>query len=382
MFPSRLTCSAGGMVSVYTNLLRPLLFRFDPERVHDTAIYAGSLLGRSQIAKALLERTCGFADPRLETEVCGIRLANPLGLAAGFDKNGRAIDAMAAIGMGHVEIGSISAEGSPGNPKPRLWRLPQDEAILVHYGLPNEGAERVAARLTPALRTVPLGVNIVKTNRGLNATPDSHDAIIADYVRSVRALQPWADYRSLNLSCPNTEMGRDFFADPAHTARLLEALQDVSITCPLFLKVSPRGGVRAIEELLQTVEPLDFVSGFIFNLAPGQPDGLQTPRHQIAGLPGSVSGKPVAAQMNACIREMYARMDRRRYRIIGAGGVFSGTDAYEKIRLGASLVQILTALVYEGPTVVKRINRELCGLLERDGLDHVADAVGAEHSAA
>jgi dihydroorotate dehydrogenase (fumarate)/dihydroorotate dehydrogenase len=174
-------------------------------------------------------------------------------------------------------------------------------------------------------------------------------------------------------------MGRDFFAEPANVARLMTALTDLHIRCPVFLKVSPLGGVRAIEALLEAVDGFEFVSGFVFNLAPGKPDGLATP-HVIADpLPGACAGKPVERQMNECIREMYRRMDRSRYRIIGIGGVFSGEDAYRKIRLGASLVQILTALVYEGPGVVKRINRQLCRCLERDGFTNVAEAVGTDN---
>ena len=364
------------MMGAYQTILRPLLFRFDPEWIHDRAMQAGHLLGSIGVVRAVLSAVYGFADPRLETEVCGIKFSNPLGLAAGFDKSGRAIQALAAMGFGHLEIGSISADLSTGNPKPRLWRLPLDRAIVVHYGLPNDGAEAVARELARKTLPIPLGINIVKTNRGLDAPPDPDDAIIADYVRSVDTLKACGDYLSLNLSCPNTEMGRDFFADKRNTVRLLTALAGLDIRCPLFLKISPLGGVQAIEELLAAVDGFDFVSGFAFNLAPGKPDYLETPRSVADPLPGATSGKPIEKQMNDCIRQMYRRMDRKRYRIIGIGGVFSAEDAYLKIRLGSSLVQLLTALVYEGPPVVKRINRGLCELLERDGFANVAKAVG------
>ena len=306
----------------------------------------------------------------------GIKFTNPLGLAAGFDKSGRAIGALGALGFGHLEIGSVSADPSEGNPKPRLFRLPQDRAIVVHYGLQNDGAEAIAARLANKKLPIPLGINIVKTNRGINAAPDPDDEIIADYVRSVQTLKDLGDYLCLNLSCPNTEMGRDFFSDQQNTVRLLKALSELSIRCPVFLKVSPLGGIRAIEELLAAVEGVDFVSGFVFNLPAGKPDNLVTPPHLVARMPGAVSGKPVERLINECIREMYRRMDGSRYRIIGAGGVFSAEDAYHKIRLGASLVQLLTAMIYEGPGAVKRINQGLCELLERDGFSNVTEAVG------
>jgi len=361
---------------LYPRLLRPLLFRFDAELAHDRAIEAGQLLGSVRTIRAVLSVLYGFHDARLETEVCGIRFPNPVGLAAGFDKSGRAIGALAAMGFGHLEIGSISAAPSQGNPKPRLFRLPRDRAIVVHYGLPNDGADAIAPRLAPERLPIPLGINIVKTNRGITAPPESDDEIITDYQRSVRTLKDLADYICLNLSCPNTETGRDFFSDHRKTMRLLKALSELDIRCPVFLKVSPLGGVRAIEELLAAVEAVGFVSGFVFNLPPGKPDTLLTPRHIVEPMPGAVSGKPVERRINECIREMYRRMDRGRYRIIGVGGVFSAEDAYRKIRLGASLVQLLTAMIYEGPGVVREINRGLCRLLQRDGFGSVADAVG------
>ncbi len=361
---------------LYQTVIRRALFHFDPEWAHDRAIQAGRLLGAVKVVRPFLSALSGFSDPRLETEVCGIRFPNPLGLAAGFDKSGRACEVLAALGFGHIEIGSVSAEPSQGNPKPRLFRLPRDRAIIVHYGLQNDGADAVAARLASKRLAIPLGINIVKTNRGKTAAPESDDEIIGDYTRSVRILKNVGDYICLNLSCPNTEMGRDFFSDQRNTVRLLTALSELDIRCPVFLKVSPLGGVRAIEELLAAVEGVSYVSGFVFNLPPGKPDTLRTPRHIVELMPGAVSGKPVERLINECIGETYRRMNRSRYRLIGVGGVFSAEDAYLKIRLGASLVQLLTAMIYEGPGLVRKINRGLCQLLERDGFSNVAEAVG------
>ena len=367
-------------MNIYRTLLRPLLFRIDPEMAHDWTIGTCEFAGSLRPVQALSRALYGFADPVLEFELCGLSFANPLGLAAGFDKSGRAVEALASLGFGHLEIGSVSAEPSEGNPKPRLFRLPQDRAIVVHYGLPNEGADAVAARLATKRLPVPLGINIVKTNRGAGARAESDDEVIADYSYSVRALKEAADYLCLNLSCPNTEMGRSFFACRGNTRRLLAAIAELEIRCPVFLKVSPAGGVQAIEDLLAEVEDAAFVSGFVFNLPPGKPQALKTPRHIVDAMPGAVAGKPVEPQINEAIRELYRRMDRSRYRIIGVGGVFSPEDAYRKIRLGASLVQLMTAMVYEGPGVIKAINRGLCELLRRDGFASVSEAVGADHS--
>jgi dihydroorotate dehydrogenase len=364
-------------VSIYSRFMRPLLFCFDAEFMHKAAIRSAALTGAVPPIRAMVSSVCSFSDPMLETNVGGIKFPNPVGLAAGYDKDGLGVRGLYALGFGHVEIGSVSYDFSPGNPKPRLFRLPVDRAVVVNYGLPSQGAEAVAARLRRADRVRPLGINIVKTNRGQSTPAEDAEEIIDDYARSASILEDLGDYLCLNLSCPNTGDGGDFFGEGRHVIQLLTALSDLAIRCPLFLKVSPRGGVRAIEELLEAVDGFDLVSGFIFNLSPGKPDNLITPRHVVDAMPGAVSGKPVETFLNNCISEMYARMERGRYHIIGSGGVFTAEDAYRKIRLGASLVQVLTVLIYEGPFAVKRINQGLCRLLERDGFKHISEAVGS-----
>ena len=366
-------------MTLYRSIFRPLLFRCDPEWAHDAAIRVSSVAGAIPIVRRLITRITEVEDDRLVTEVAGIRFPNPVGLAAGYDKSGRAIDMMAALGFGFIEIGSVSADRSEGNPKPRLWRLPEDRAICVHYGLPNDGAEAVARRLAGRRWRVPLGINIVKTNRGLHAPPDDEEAILADYHRSVSQLKDLGDYLCLNLSCPNTDMGRDFFSEPGKLAALLTRLGDLSLTRPVFLKVSPVGGVAAIEQLLESVEPFRWISGFIFNLPPAKPGTLRTSRSIWERMPGAVAGAPARETSNECVGELYRCMDRKRYRILAAGGVFTAEDAYEKIRLGASLVELTTALIYEGPALVASINRGLGRLLARDGFKNITEAVGTAH---
>lgn len=362
-------------MSVYRRFVRPAVFRLDAETAHHLVM--GGLAGSRPLAP-LLEAFAPAPDPRLTVELAGLSFRSPIGLAAGFDKNGAGTAMLAALGFGSVEIGSVSLDPSDGNPRPRLFRLPQDNAIVVHYGLPNDGAAAVAARLTPSRLPVPLGINIVKTNRGHGAPPDTKDQIVGEYTAAARMLAPHADYLMFNLSCPNTDDAGDFFADRGCLDACLQALGEIGLACPVFLKMSPRGGLAAIERLLASAEPHRFVSGFMFNLPPGKPDGLTTPASIWKDMPGAVSGKPAAALADWCIRETYRRMDRRRFVLVGAGGVFSAEDAYAKLRLGASLVQVLTALVYEGPGVVRRITRGLSMLLERDGLTHISQAVGVD----
>jgi dihydroorotate dehydrogenase (fumarate)/dihydroorotate dehydrogenase len=362
-------------MSVYSSIIRPLAFRLDPEAAHHLAIGCGERLGW---AAGAMRRATEITSARLETRVAGLRFPTPIGLAAGFDKSGTAIETLASLGFGSVEIGSVSVDPSAGNSKPRLWRLPQDEAIVVHYGLPNDGADIIARRLASIRLPVPLGINLVVTNRGAGAAPLNADQIIGEYVAAARRLAPRADYLMLNLSCPNTADGRDFFADREHLDACLEALSAAQFSVPIFLKISPLGGIAAIERVLAAADGRDSVSGFMFNLPPLKPEGLQTAQAVWRDMPGAVSGPPAAALADLCIRETFRRMDRKRHVLIGAGGVSTAEDAYAKIRLGASLVQIFTALIYRGPGVVRSITAGLAKLLERDGVTNVADVVGAD----
>lgn len=368
-------------MSLYTAVVRPLLFCLDAETAHyltvETCRLAGAVPGVPQMTRRWLE----FTAPELETEFAGLRLASPLGLAAGWDKSGRALRMLDALGFGFTEIGSVSARPSGGNPKPRLFRLPQERALIVNYGLPNDGAEMVALRLAAHRPLHPLGVNIVKTNDGPEAPPGSDDDILADYEYSAALLHRGASYLSLNLSCPNAKDGKDFFAIPGNITRLLERLEPLRIACPVFLKIAPRDDAAEHVRVLMECEAFPFVRGFCFNLPPGRPDALHftTPRDSFAHQPGAVAGRPVAPLINRCIAGLYQRMDRRRYVIIGAGGVSSAEDAYAMIRLGASVVQIFTAMIYEGPGIAGRIGRGLVDLLQRDGFCHLSEAVGSAH---
>jgi dihydroorotate dehydrogenase len=352
---------------IYTRLVRPLLFRADPEQAHDTAVRAAELVSRSRPACRAVAARRPDPDRRLAVEVAGLRFRTPLGLAAGFDKSARAVPLLSALGFGHVEVGSISADPSGGNPRPRLFRLPDEEAIVVHYGVPNDGADRVAARLAAPRPAVPLGINVVSTNRGVASAAETDEAVIADYAASVRRLQPFADYVCLNLSCPNTRDGRGFFADRSRLRRLLARLGEDGVERPVFVKVAPFAGPGDLDSFLDAVTAAPFVAGFSVNLPPGNRPGM----------PGAVSGPPSAAAAERTVAELYRAMDRSRYAVIGSGGIRSAADAYRMIRLGASLVQVYTALVYEGPGVIRRITQGLSGLLARDGFATMAEAVGA-----
>ncbi len=228
----------------YSSVVRPMAFRLDAEQAHNLAIRLGANMAW---AAAGLRPLLAVADPRLQTTVAGLRFAHPIGLAAGYDKNGHSVELLAALGFGSVEVGSVTIDRSEGNPKPRLWRLPEDRGVVVHYGMPNDGARAVAARLGNVRLPVPLGINIAVTNRGRGAPPLTDEQIIEEYVAAARVLAPHADYLMLNMSCPNTEDGRDFFVERAHTEACLAALGKIGLRLPVFMKVSTVGGVAAVE---------------------------------------------------------------------------------------------------------------------------------------
>jgi dihydroorotate dehydrogenase len=364
-------------VSVYETALRPLLFRLDPERAHDLAVRASELSGRSPLTRRVARRALAVADPRLRTTFAGIPLDNPLGLAAGFDKSGRALGMLGALGFGHVEIGSVSAWPSGGNPRPRLFRIPADRGIVVSYGVPNDGADAVRRRLDAYRPPVALGVNLVKTNDP--ARPAVAPDVYEDYAASFARLQDRADYVALNLSCPNSAADRDFFDELPRIDALLDRLAAHDPRVPVVLKLKPTRDAGVLREIVAIADGHPFVAGFAINLPAGKPAdlALASPRAELDRMPGAVGGPPVEAYVNAILADLRAIVGGGgRYQLMAAGGVSTAEQAYRKLRLGATVVQLYTGLVYRGPRVVKEILTDLAALLERDGFERAADAVG------
>ena len=356
-------------MGVYESAVRPLLFRLDAERAHNLALRASELGGRSSLARRAAGRAFTYRDPRLETSLAGLPLSNPLGLAAGFDKNARAVGMLGALGFGHLEIGSVSADASDGNPKPRLFRIPQDEGIVVAYGVPNDGASVVRERLTGP-RRVPVGVNLVKTNDP--AKPAAGPEVYEDYAASLTTLQDRADYIALNLSCPNSAADRDFFDEPPRIDALLARLAQEDPRVPLILKLKPTRDAGVLREIVAIADGHPFVSGFAINLPSGQPDFLKVTvaRDSLEKLPGAVGGPPVEDFVNAILGTLKS-ITGDRYALMAAGGVTTAEAAYTKLKLGATAVQLYTGLVYHGPTLNKQILTGLLELMERDGIANV-----------
>ncbi|WP_158581398.1 quinone-dependent dihydroorotate dehydrogenase [Actinomadura spongiicola] len=361
---------------MYESVVKPLLFRLDAERAHELTLRAAALAGRSKTVRGVTRRAFSVEHERLRTNVAGMSLANPLGLAAGFDKNARAIQIMGSMGFGHIEVGSISAFPSTGNPRPRLFRLPKDHAVAVAYGVPNEGAEAIAPRVHRP-EHARLGVNLVKTNdvRRPAVEPDVYE----DYARSFELLQPRADYVTLNMSCPNSAGDRDFFDELPRVAALLDELSAVAPCVPVFLKLKPIGDAGVLREIVRIADDFPFVAGFAINLPAGKPSELRlsTPPGELAAKPGAVGGPPVETLVNHVLKTLRRTIGpTSRYALTAAGGVTSADAAYRKISLGADLVQLYTGLIYRGPRLVPTILDGLLRRLDAEGHDTVSAAIG------
>ncbi len=361
---------------MYESIIKPVLFRFDPERVHDFFVGFGEFLGSNAMTRGMVHAACGYEHPLLRTHVLGIDFANPVGLGAGFDKDVRLTKIMPAVGFGFMEVGAVTQFPYAGNPGRRLVRLPDDRSLIVYYGLKNIGAAAIGRKLSRLRFSFPVGINIAKTNRA----DIKGDASVADYAATYRQLAHRFSYATINISCPNAQDGCTF-QDPAMLDTLLGALAAEEKPCPVLLKLSAHLSMGEVDEILAIVQKHGrLVDGFVIgNLAKDRSIlQLRSPRERLDLIPaGGISGAPVRALTTAMIRHIYGKTGGR-YAIIGLGGVFTAEDAYEKIRAGASLVQIVTGLIYGGPRAVARINRGLARLLARDGYTHVADAVGAD----
>ncbi len=357
---------------LYRYFLKPVLFRMDPEKVHDHVTKFGVLLGKTVWSRRMVERLFFFEHPMLEQQIVGIFFKNPFGLAAGFDKNAQLVHILSSIGFGFIEVGSITGEPCLGNPRPRLWRMPQSQGLAVYYGLKNDGAEVVARRLSQYETHVPLGVSLAKTNDQKRV--DVQEGV-ADYLKAYTLCAGKGDYVTVNISCPNT-FGGEPFTDPTRLHQLLNQIDARFLGNPIFLKLSPDMNKVEIDGILQVVTS-HHVHGFICSNLTKQRE--QNPKILDSYVPkqGGFSGKIVEEASNQQIQMVYKKT-KGRYVIIGCGGVFSAQDAYKKIRLGASLVQLMTGMIFRGPQLISELKIDLVRLLENDGFHDISEAIGID----
>src|SRR5690242_13440954 len=336
-----------------------LLSRLDAEAAHGLAIRG--------LKSGLVPRDRKPDPPSLTVQVWGRTLSNPIGLAAGFDKNAEVPDALLGLGFGLVEIGSVTPRPQDGNPRPRLFRLPEDRGVINRMGFPGHGLEAALSRLKARPRRGFVGVNV-------GANKDSSDRT-ADYVTCAAALASYSDYLVCNVSSPNTPGLRNL-QGRAQLSDLLKRVQDAIAAkpVPLVVKIAPDATDDDLDDIVAVCRDLRMDGIIVGNTTLSRPPSLRSAR---CSETGGLSGEPLTSLSTEVLRKAAQRTERQ-FPLIGTGGIGSGADAYAKIRAGATLVQLYSMLVYEGPPLVRRIKDELAALLARDGFTSVSAAVGAD----
>jgi dihydroorotate dehydrogenase len=354
------------------SFLKPWLFKFDPEHIHDLTMSGLAFTSQHPGLLRLLQLACQIADQMPQTQLFGLNFPNPIGLAAGMDKNARAIPSCAAMGFGFIEIGSITAQAQLGNPKPRLFRLPDDDAIINRMGFNNDGAEIVARRLKQLreteILTTPIGINLGKSK--VTPLEEAH----LDYKRSLGLLYPYGDYFVINVSSPNTPGLRELqdkdkleillatvrnfvkesgvrSQESEKNAQTLNPAPRTPHPKPVLLKIAPDLTYEQLDEILGLVERYE-LSGIIATNTTITRDNLKTQINETGGL----SGKPLAKKSLEFLHYIH---HHTKLPIISVGGIFTERDVFERLEAGAKLLQIYTGLVYKGPFFVKRLNKAL-----------------------
>lgn len=351
---------------IYKHIIKPILFLFKPETAHNFTILTQTMACKLKL-KPLIKPFFSYHNSVLETSLFGLNFPNPIGLPAGCDKKGTALNIWEAFGFGYTTIGSVTHLAQPGNLKPRLWRMLKDQSFQVNFGLNGKGAAYTKKILTGVRPKNPYGISIARTTN----IPD--EEVVEDYLETFKTLYELPDYFEINISCPNIP-DTDYFKRGNFLPSLLSKLQ----TCntkkkPLLLKISPCLSEEEMDLIIKNV--LDYkidgviISNLLKDFSQIQP---KTPLNQ-----GGISGKLLEPFNNKAIGDFYKKT-KGKVPIIGLGGIFTAEDAYKKIKLGASMVQIYTGMVFEGPGVIKKIARRLAELAKKDGYTNIAQAVGAD----
>jgi dihydroorotate dehydrogenase len=361
---------------VYQSLVRPILFRLPPETAHEFALHSLPLF--SKFVRRPVE------TPQLRINRFNQRFRNPVGLAAGFDKNGIALESLAALGFGFIEAGTVTFHPQPGNPKPRLFRLAADQALINRAGFNNAGAAAFVQRVEHHRPdNCVLGISIGKSK----ITP--LEEATADYVASFDLVYKLADYVAINVSSPNTPQLRELQQSDQLTS-LLEALQTRNrelqqrhgrqAPVPLLVKISPDLQRRELEMIVDVIQRLQ-IDGIIATNTTISRDNLRTKESTVRACgDGGLSGKPLSTRATQMIADLY-QLTGGRIPLVGVGGIFTAQDAWEKICAGASLVQLYTGFIYKGPGIVRQINEGLVELLRREGFASLEEAVGSQAKA-
>ena len=338
---------------MYKILIRPLLFCFDPERVHYFSLGTLNILFKIPFLKLIFQKLFTLNDNRLERTVFGIKFKNPVGLAAGFDKNGKHIQNLSALGFGFIEIGTITPKPQPGNPKKRLFRLIDDNGIINRLGINNDGVYTCADNLKKSNSNIIIGGNIGKN------TETKNENAVKDYIENFKILHNYVDYFVLNVSCPNVSNFTKL-QDVSFLENLIPKLKKINAkkekSKPILIKISPDLNQNQLHETINLVKEHN-IDGIIATNTTTSRENLNTHTSKINEIgQGGLSGLPLKSKSTEVIR-FIARATNNKVPIIGVGGIMSPEDAFEKIEAGATLVQIYTGFIYSGPLLVKKINR-------------------------
>lgn len=367
-------------MAIYQKVVKPILFKMDPEFVHDRYTFAGRILGSNPLTRSSVSLFYKYENPSLAQTIDGITFKNPIGLAAGFDKDAKLMKILPAMSFGFEEVGSITYEPYAGNPKPRLVRLPKDNAIIVYYGLKNKGSAILKNKFVKDGKRIkydmPIGISVAKTNKNHKTQEDK----VRDWVNGIKAMNGCSDYLTINLSCPNTYDPQNF-CEYNFLETLLSAIEKskIKITVPVYLKMSADISTEQLDNIVAVVRKHSFVRGFIMsNLVKDRSTiKLKSPKSAYASFKGGISGPLVKQKSIKNVAHLY-KQTKGQYTIVACGGIFDANDAYAYIKSGANLLQMITGMIYGGPSTVKNINKDLAKLLEKDGYKNISEAVGAD----
>lgn len=361
---------------IYKNLIKKIFFQIDPETVHNAMTGIGEKFGNNKILKKIFASQFIIEDKSLSQNIAGITFENPIGLAAGFDYEARLTQILPSLGFGFETLGTITKSKYGGNPKPMLGRLPKSKSLMVNKGFKNLGAMSISRKLAELSFEIPIGVSIGKSNVPECNTQKKSIKDIINAFMTFENSKAKHSYYELNISCPNLHGNVSFY--PINNLReLLAEVDKLRIKKPVFIKMPLEKDDSEILKILDTISGHCPKGVILSNLSKNRKNKLLIP-DEVCKFPvgvGSFSGKPTYERSNELIRLAY-RNFKERVVIVGCGGVFNAQDAYTKIKLGASLVQLITGMIFEGPQLISRINSGLIELLRKDGLTHISDAIG------
>lgn len=362
----------------YKNVTKRIFFLQNPDFVHERVTTLGESLGKLKIAKNIISSTLNIDSPLLQQNINGIDFKKPVGLSAGFDYDAKLTQILPPLGFGFETIGTVTYMSYEGNPKPMLGRLPKSKSLMVNKGFKNQGAKAISEKLKKLNFEIPLGISIGRTNSlELKSQKQSIEDILSAFNIFEKA-KVKNSYYELNISCPNL-YGDITFYPPKNLNELLKEVDKLKIKKPIYIKMPIEKSDKEVTAMIEVIVKYQSIKGVIFgNLQKDRSDKAFDKEEVKKFKVGNFSGKPTEKRSNELIELAYKNY-KEKLVIIGCGGIFSAEDAYRKIKLGASLVQLITGMIYQGPQLISQINLELIELLKKDGFKNIKEAIGSNY---